>query len=340
MKRVVVLGGLGLFGRTIIKQLRGLGLIAQSASRRGLADVRVDANDGASIRAALRPGDLVIDAAGPFQARTAALIQAAIEIGFDVIDLNDDLSYAESVIALEPQIAAAGIRVLSSASSVSAVSAAVVQHSGIASPRRVTSFLAPATRHTANSGTAVSLLRSVGRPIRVLSGTKLMPRMGWSEKQEFVMPPPIGSIEGRLFESADVLYLPTIWPTLSDVSMYVDTHTIGANTLLRLAAVCGPFRTLLEQSLGVGTWLAKKFGSSTGGIGYEIEGANGHVAKVAIVATANSYLTAVAPAVLATREIALGALSQRGLIMPDQHVEPDVLFAYLAANDITVSHAD
>ena len=233
MKRVVVLGGLGLFGRTVIEQLRPQGIIAQSASRRGSADVRVDANDSTSIRAALRPGDLVIDAAGPFQARTTALIQAAVEVGFDVIDLNDDLTYAESILALESQIARAGIRVLTSASSVSAVAAAVVQLSGIPAPQRFTTFLAPASRHTANSGTALSLLRSVGEPVRVLHEGKLQTRVGWSEMRPFRLPVPVGAICGRLFESADAVHLPRIWPSLREVAMYVDTNTTGVNTLLQ-----------------------------------------------------------------------------------------------------------
>ena len=44
-----------------------------------------------------------------------------------MIDFNDDLHYAESVLAREKQIVDAGIRVLSSASTVSAFSAAVMQ---------------------------------------------------------------------------------------------------------------------------------------------------------------------------------------------------------------------
>ena len=98
---------------------------------------------------------------------------------------NDDLGYAESVVALEPQIDAAGIRVLSSASSVSAVAAAVVRQSGIELPARVTAFLAPASRYTANVGSALSLWRSVGRPVRVLVDGQLQTRVGWTETRRF-----------------------------------------------------------------------------------------------------------------------------------------------------------
>ena len=51
------------------------------------------------------------------------------------------------------------------------------------------------------------------------------------------MPPPVGRIRGSLFENADAVYLPRIWPSLREVAMYVDTNTVGINTLLKLAAL-------------------------------------------------------------------------------------------------------
>src|SRR4051794_1864812 len=208
VKRVIVLGGLGLFGRTIVEQLRPSGIVAKTASRGPSAEVRIDANDAESIRAVIRTGDVVVDAAGPFHARTAALVESAIEIGFDVVDINDNLDYAESVLALQSRIDTAGIRMLSSASSVSAVSAAIVVHSGIKRPVRVTAFLAPASRHTANVGTALSLIQTIGQPVRILRDGRLQSVIGWSESRPFRIPEPIGPICGRLFESADSLYLP------------------------------------------------------------------------------------------------------------------------------------
>ena len=143
MKRVIVLGGLGLFGRTAAAQLRRWGTTVLTASRGLNADLRIDANDRASICNSLRPGDLVLDAAGPFRERSTSLVEAAIETGFDIVDINDDLAYAERMLALETRITSAGIRVLSSASSVSAVAATVVRHSGVEAPTRVTAFCAP-----------------------------------------------------------------------------------------------------------------------------------------------------------------------------------------------------
>jgi len=336
MKRVIVLGGLGQFGRTAADELRLLGMPVQIVSRRPAADLQVDANDANSIRSALRAGDVVIDAAGPFHARSTALLETAIEIGFDLIDINDDLRYAEAILELQPRIESAGIRVLSSASTVSAVAAATVHYSGVVMPRRVSAFLAPASRHTANPGAALSLIRSVGRPVRVFHAGHLEQRAGWSDPRRFPMPAPIGAICGWLFESADAVYLPRIWPSLRDVAMYVDTNTAGVNILLRLAARWPIVRRSLERQVRVATWFARWFGSSAGGIGYEIEDAGGRIARYAIVSDKNSFVAAVAPAVLAAQAIVEGRFPHRGLVLPDRHVEPTKLFAFLQSAGMAI----
>lgn len=336
MKRVIVLGGLGQFGRTAADEMRSFGIPVQTASRRPAADVQVDANDRSSFRASVSAGDIVIDAAGPFHARSSALVEAAIEIGFDVVDVNDDLRYAESVLALAPRIESAGIRVLSSASTVSAVAAAVIRESGISTPQRVAAFLAPASRHTANAGAALSLIRSVGRPVRVFHAGHLQEREGWSDSHRFPMPPPVGAICGRLFESADAIYLPRIWPSLRDVAMYIDANTSGVNTLLRWAARSPTLRRLLESQVRLATRFARAFGSAAGGIGYDIEDTSGRVARYAIVSEKNSFMAAVAPAVLAARSIVEDRFPHRGLVLPDRHVEPQELFASLRSSGIAM----
>jgi hypothetical protein len=337
VKRIIVLGGRGQFGRTAAEELRSLNLPALIASRSNDADVQVDANDVSSIRSVMQPGDIVLDAAGPFHVRSTALVEAALDIGFDVIDINDDLRYAESILALVPRIEAADIRVLTSSSSVSAVAAVVVRHSRIAEPRRVTAFLAPASRHTSNPGAARSLIRCVGCPIRVFRDGQLQECIGWSEARTFCIPPMLGAIRGRLIESADAAHLSRIWPTLRDVSMYVDTNTPGVNTLLRAAAHSRSLRGMLERQSSLATRIARTFGSSAGGIGYEINDAAGHTARFAIVADKNSFITAVAPAVLAAQVIAEDRFPHRGLVSPDLHVEPADFFAFLQSHDIRFS---
>lgn len=337
MKRIIVFGGLGHFGRTATQELRALGLPVKIASRRGDTDLHVDADDTNSIHATIQPDDIVLDTAGPFHARSTALLEAAIEIGCDVIDINDNLQYAEKVLTLEPRIQSARIRVLSSASTVSAVAAAVIRQCGITSPKSATVFLAPASRYTAHGGAALSLIRSVGQPIRVFCDGRFQEFRGWSQSLRFRMPRPLGMIRGGLFETADAAYLPRIWRSLRNVTMYVDTNTLSVNVLLRLAAHRPRLQQLLEQHARWGSGFARFVGSSAGGVGYLIEGASGQVSRCAIVSRKSSFITAVAPAVLAAHAIFQDRFPHPGLVLPDRHVEPADLFAFLQSRGIHVS---
>jgi hypothetical protein len=334
VKRLIVLGGTGRFGRTVVDALRARGLSPLVAGRRGPADIEVDANDVGQVRAAFTRGDLVVDTAGPFQERSLVLVQAAIDIGFDVIDISDDLGYAERLLTLATPIARAGIRVLNGCSSVSAVSAALIKISGCDQPVRVSGFLLPATRHTGNPGSARSMIRSVGQPVRAWRNGSLVTLRGWSEARSLALSE--RTIHGRLFESADALYLPRAWPTLRDVAMYVDSNTFGFDLLLRAAARVPALRRVLERRIEFGTRISRLLGSDFGALAYEIEAASGAITTVTLVARPKARVIPIAPTVLAAQRIAEGRFEQSGLVPPERQVDAYELRAYLESEGVDV----
>ena len=297
LNRLIVLGGAGMFGRTAVDALQAIGLRPLVASRRTGMDITVDAENSNEVRAFFEPGDLVIDTAGAFQDRTTTLVEAAIDIGFDVIDINDDLGYAQKLLALAAPIADAGIRVLSSCSSVSAISAAMITLSGCDEPVRVSGFMLPATRDTGNPGSALSFFRSVGQPVRTLRDGALVTRTGWSEPRRLALKE--RTIHGRLFENVDAVYLPLAWPTLREVAMYVDTNTIGANSLLRVAARVPALRRLIERNIQFGTRVSRMLGSTSSALAYEIESSGGQTTTLALTSQTNGAIVPIAPAVSA-----------------------------------------
>jgi short subunit dehydrogenase-like uncharacterized protein len=216
VSRFVILGGRGWFGGAAAELLRRDGGRPLIASRRPGADLVIDAEDPASIRAALCERDVVIDAAGPFQRRSTVLVESCMTLGCDVIDVSDSLDYARRLRALERRIESARIRVLTSCSSVSAVSAALVRLSRVKEPVRVSAVLAPATKNTSTGATAQSLLSILERPVRILRGQVLVERHAFSEVRPFTFPSPVGTVRGRLGESPDALLLPLVWPTLRE----------------------------------------------------------------------------------------------------------------------------
>ncbi|HYJ80770.1 MAG TPA: hypothetical protein VEW03_14240 [Longimicrobiaceae bacterium] len=322
MRRVVVLGGTGFFGASAARLLRQRGITPVLASRHPPSGLRVDAEDPASLRGALRPGDVVLDAAGPFQRRTPALVEAAMDVGFDLVDLADSLAYVRAVLARFDAVRSAGIRVLPACSSVSAVSAALVAWSGVARPVRLSGFLVPSSRRMRGAATAAALLGSVGAPVEVLRGGRLVRRRGLEETAGFPSGTPLGRVRGRLFETPDPALLPASHPTLRDVAWYVDVNVPGLGALLGLAARRPAVRAAVERLLAPGMVVARALGRPRGGVACEVEGQDGEVARLALSSRADAFLTAVVPATLACESLARGAHEGCGVLPPHLQVDP------------------
>ncbi|MDP9326565.1 MAG: hypothetical protein M3O87_08560 [Candidatus Dormibacteraeota bacterium] len=315
MSRVVVLGAGGFFGAAALQLLRERGLQPLTPARSN-----ADASSLGSLRAYLRPGDVILDAAGPYQGRGMALVDAAAEVGADVIDLCDSLDYAVEVADRRDRIEAAGIRVLNCCSSVSVVTAAMVEASGVTDPRRVSVCLAPASRETSTPGTAASVLSSVGAPIRLRRGGELVTVRGWSEHRDFRLPLDRERFRGYLTESADAVTLPVVWPGLSDVDFWVDANAPGANGVLHIASRVPGGGRLVRPMGPMGVRLARRLGSTTGGVAVEVTDGGEELWRCSLTARRRSYLVAVLPAALAVEAIVAGRQPLSGLVPVNQQV--------------------
>jgi short subunit dehydrogenase-like uncharacterized protein len=325
-RRIVAIGGLGGFGSIAIDLLRAAGHAPLTASRRPGAELRIDVEDPDSLRR-LERRDVVLDAAGPFQSRSSRLFEAAVRIGFDVVDLSDSPAYALKAIAMADRFEAAGIAVLTSCSSLSAISAAVVRAGGFADPECVRALLRPASRETARPATVASLLASVGRPIRVLRGGRLETRIGWRERR--------GS--GGLVEGCDAVLLPRAWPSIREAGFYVDANVPGLDAVLGIAARLRWARDAFARVRGPAARAAALLGSRRGRFSVEVVSASGETFRAAFESDEQSPRIAVAPAVLAVKALADGRFAQRGLVPCHRQSEPEELFAYLASIGIRVS---
>lgn len=316
-------GGAGFFGRNVVELLRSMDLLPVVAGRSG--ELRVDVEDPGSIRSVLRAGDVVVDAAGPYQSRSTALIEAAIEVGADLIDLNEGLEYAKAVARLDGPARDRDVAILSSCSAVSSVAAILVQLSGMERPIRVSALVAPASRETANPGTVRALLRSIGRPVEVRRNGAPHLAPGWRETRRFELP----RRRGHLVGSALPVTLPEIWPGLRDVDCWTDTGTPGANAVLSVASLSGALRVLAAAFMPLGQLAARLLGATRGTFAVEIEDEGGRVARLALTSARRSYLIAAAPAALAARALANGRFTDRGVVRADRHVNADELLAYV-----------
>jgi len=320
MRRVVVLGGTGFFGAAAVAELRAAGVPVATAARRN-ADLAVDAESAESLRRALRPDDVVLDAAGPYQARGTTLAEAAVEVGFDLVDLADASAYVRRLLPLAGRAAAAGVRILPACSTASAVSHAMIAWSGISEPVRLTAFLVPTPRHTAVRGTAASLLSTVGAPLTVLRDGAPQVERGFGSSRRWAGGTPLGPRRGWLFDTPDGVLLTRSHPTLRTVEAYVDPNVPGVAAALALAARAAPLRAALRRALPVALPLARRVARAHGGFGCEVEDAAGHTVRLVLTAPRDEYRLAVIPAALAVRALAEGRVPHTGVLAPHQQID-------------------
>ncbi len=197
--RIVILGGYGLFGSRISRTLAGdAGLTVIVAGRhrasaeRLVADLRdsratvlaatLDTGSAtfATEIAALAP-DLVIDTAGPFQARDHAVARAALAAGAHVVDLADARAYVAGIDALDGVARDAGRWVVSGASSVPGLTGAVVAAhlDRFAALEHVEASIAPGNRTPRGWATTLAILGYVGKPFRILRDGAWRTAHGW-----------------------------------------------------------------------------------------------------------------------------------------------------------------
>lgn len=177
--RVLVLGGTGFFGATIARRLA-----ADPHVELVLAGRRFEAVQAAALplraRAVLLDidaatfaqdleevvPDVVVHAAGPYVAGDYRVAEAAIAAGAHLVDLADSRRYVCDVVKLDEAARARGVAVIAGASSVPALSAAVVDaHAGaFARLDQVEMGIASSARMP-GVGTVRSVLAYAGRPV-------------------------------------------------------------------------------------------------------------------------------------------------------------------------------
>lgn len=330
MRRVVIVGA-GFFGGLVAEQLRHDGLAPIIAARRG-GDLRLDAEDEVQVASVLAPGDVVVDAAGPFAERSTRLLRQAIERGCDVVDLSESLAWSEAVLALDAHARASGSSVFTACSAVSAVTGACVRASGLGAPDRVDQFLAPASAETASRATRDAFARSLGRPIRTLRYGRLVPARGFGQTRTF----PDGQRRGGLVEHAGAVLLPRAWRTLRDAGFWVDPNVPLARAALALAARAAP---LAAAARAVVRRIAPgPLGGHDGVFAVGVsEGPRER--SFTFSAAQRSYLIAALPAAMVAEALARGRRADPGIVLPDRQVDPDELFGRFRTLGIRITAA-
>ena len=199
--RIAVLGGYGHFGGRICRALAcgcdaELVVTGRSATRgqafaRSLRRLSPGARVGSAVldRSAssferdlqeLAP-TIVVHAAGPFQDQDYRVAAACIRLGSQYVDLADGRRFVAEFPSLDRMAKDRGVLLVAGASTLPAVSSAVVDHLGadLVGVERIDTAILPANRTERGRGTVAAVFSYVGKRIRVFQGGEWTTQYGW-----------------------------------------------------------------------------------------------------------------------------------------------------------------
>jgi hypothetical protein len=219
LARVVVLGGYGVFGSRIVRSLvrhgeldvivagrngRAAEALCASLPGRNATPIAIDchAPEATERLLALRP-TVVIDTVGPFQERSLALARACANGQIHYIDLADSRHHVCSIVELDTIARETGTLVVSGASTVPALSTAVVDElaGDLAAVHAIDVGISPGHRSPRGIATVRSILSYCGRRIPAFRHGKSSAEFGWGDLHRHRYPAPVGS---RWLSNVDV----------------------------------------------------------------------------------------------------------------------------------------
>lgn len=225
--RILVLGGLGNFGARICKRLAqepGIEVLAGSRrlpvntpfndSRIRLARLDMDAVDFQQRLQAFGV-DLLIHCAGPFQHQGYRVAEACCAVGVHYIDIADGRDFvADFSAAMAARAAAAGVCLISGASTVPALSSAVVDSLArrLASIDAISVAIAPGQQAPRGVATMRAVLSYAGKPFQRLSNGVWRTVYGWHDLRAIRFAG-LGTRWGAACDIPDLALFPQRYPT-------------------------------------------------------------------------------------------------------------------------------
>ncbi|MHB1057060.1 MAG: saccharopine dehydrogenase family protein [Rhodanobacter sp.] len=336
--RVVLIGAAGVFGSRIARQLADdprLALALAGRQQASLAALR-DSLDDPSVQvatldvatsglakalAALQP-QLVIHAAGPFQAQDYRVAEACLACGSDYVDLADGRDFVGGIHRLDGRAREAGRLLVSGASTVPALSSAVVDDllPRFAALETIAHAISPGNRTPRGDATVAAILGYCGRPLRLWRDGRWQHGHGWmgTRRQAF----PFGRRWVGLCDVPDLGLFPARYPGVRDVAFRAGLElkrlhfgTLAAAWLVRL----GLIRDLARHAprlRRISEWFLDA-GSDVGGMVVELAGCDAQGRPLRLrwslsAAAGHGPQIPATPAVVLARKLADGELSVRG----------------------------
>jgi hypothetical protein len=266
---------------------------------------------------------VIYNASGPFQVQDYALARAAIEIGAHYVDLADARAFVAGIGTLDAQAHAANVLVASGASSVPALSSAVIDTyiGRFSRLERVFYGIVPANGFDPGLATTASILSYVGMPFTTLREGAPATVRGWQGVTRHTFPR-IGPRWLAHCNIPDLALFPARYPTLRSLRFVAGLEVPvqffglwGLSWLVR-AGVLRRAERLAGTLLWAKRWMTR-LGSDAGGMFVVMDGIgqNGHPLHLAwhlIARDNNGPFVPPSPATALTRKLLAGTVDTRG----------------------------
>ena len=332
---ILILGGYGNFGKRIAAALvaDGLPIIltgrdpVKAAAVRELIDshlVEISCFDAVTeLDDALNRLDpaCVINTCGPFQNADYSIARTCIRHGVHYIDLADGRDFVGGISALDNDAAAAGISVISGASTVPGLSSAVIEHfqDRFAKIDTLVFGIAPGQRAERGLATTRGILSYVGKPLKP-AGTRNKPSYGWQDiyRQDY---PGLGRRWMANCDIPDMDLLPARYD-IGDIrfsaGMEVGIVHLGLWGLSWIVRLGIPLNlpAWAEPLLSISNWF-DSFGSADGGMhvilsGMTPNGAGLTLSWFIVAKSGDGPQIPTIPAIVLAKKIARGGFDKHG----------------------------
>jgi short subunit dehydrogenase-like uncharacterized protein len=346
--RALVLGGYGVFGSIVSRELalrgvrvtvagRGGGRAAALASTlgEGHAGRALDLRDARGLRSALEGHAALVSCAGPFHAETTrSVLEACLDAGVHYADIADERESLRAVRAYGARFAERALCAVYGASSLPGLSAALAVQAAAgagAAPRRARLTLFIGNDNAKGGAAIASLLRQLGRPIAAPQGTL---RAGGG-RVRVPLPAPLGPRTACDFDGPEHDLLPELLGV---------THVevkVGFELPLLTRALGFLGRWRLPAGERAARWLARlgnatrRAGSSAGAVMAELEWADGASQRAALVAERDGQRLAALPCVLAVEALLRGRAAA-GALLPHEVLGAKSLLQALSRDGATL----
>jgi hypothetical protein len=332
--KVLVLGGYGNFGKRIARLLTRDGVAVIIAGRdrskadhlvrslpHGLAEAAAfDAKIDLGRQLAASKATVLINTCGPFQTSDYGIARTCIGAGVHYIDLADGRDFVVGIARLQAEAREHGVTVISGASTVPALTSAVIEsfRPQFSEIQALTFGIAPGQKAERGLATTQAILGYVGKRLRPCAGYKL--RYGWQDLYRQTYP----AIGNRWMANCDI----------PDLDLLPEKYGIAK---IRFSA--GMENPLLHLGMWLMSWCVRLgvpidlpkhapallrlsnwfdfFGTADGGMHVILEGKDLNGSRISkkwfiIARDGDGPYIPTAPAVILAQKILTGTLDARG----------------------------